>query len=184
MYAVIQTGGKQYRVTEGATLRVEKLNADEGASIDLDKVLMIGEGEDVKIGAPYVDGGKVTATIKSHGRGKKVTIIKFRRRKHHMKRQGHRQWYTELEITAIGGEKSASVSRPAKSSEKSTGEDDLTRVNGIGEVIEGKLKAMDITTFQQIADFTEEQVAEVNEKLHFKGRIEREEWVEQAKKLV
>ena len=103
MYAVIQTGGKQYRVTEGATLRVEKLNADEGASVDLDKVLMIGEGEDVKIGAPYIDGGKVTATVKSHGRGKKITIIKFRRRKHHMKRQGHRQWYTELEITGING---------------------------------------------------------------------------------
>jgi len=103
MYAVIQTGGKQYRVTEGAILRVEKLNADEGASVDLDRVLMIGEGEDVKIGAPYIDGGNVTATVKSHGRGKKVAIIKFKRRKHHMKRQGHRQWYTELEITGING---------------------------------------------------------------------------------
>jgi large subunit ribosomal protein L21 len=187
MYAVIQTGGKQYRVTEGETLRVEKLNADEGASVDLDKVLMIGEGDDVKIGAPYIDGGKVTATVKSHGRGKKVTIIKFRRRKHHMKRQGHRQWYTELEITAIGGNKSAPV-RSTPKQEVSTGPgtkgDDLTRINGIADVIEGKLKAMDITTFQQISDFTEEQVAEVNEKLHFKGRIEREEWVEQAKKLV
>ena len=103
MYAVVQTGGKQYRVTEGATLRVEKLKADEGASVELDKVLMVGEGESVKIGTPYVDGGKVTATVKSHGRGKKVNIIKFKRRKHHMKRQGHRQSYTELEITGIAG---------------------------------------------------------------------------------
>lgn len=103
MYAVIQTGGKQYRVTEGASLRVEKMNADEGASVELDKVLMVGEGDSVKVGAPYVEGGKVTATVKAHGRGKKVTIIKFRRRKHHMKRQGHRQWYTELEITGISG---------------------------------------------------------------------------------
>jgi large subunit ribosomal protein L21 len=103
MYAVIQTGGKQYRVTEGATLRVEKLKADEGASVELDKVLMVGEGDSVKIGTPYVDGGKVTATVKSHGRGKKVNILKFKRRKHHMKRQGHRQWYTELEITGITG---------------------------------------------------------------------------------
>jgi large subunit ribosomal protein L21 len=103
MYAVVQTGGKQYRVTEGATLRVEKLKADEGASVELDKVLMVGEGESVKIGTPYVEGGKVTATVKSHGRGKKVNIIKFRRRKHHMKRQGHRQWFTELEITGISG---------------------------------------------------------------------------------
>ena len=103
MYAVVQTGGKQYRVTEGATLRVEKLKADEGDSVELDKVLMVGEGESVKIGTPYVEGGKVTATVKSHGRGKKVNILKFKRRKHHMKRQGHRQWYTELEITGISG---------------------------------------------------------------------------------
>ena len=101
MYAVIQTGGKQYRVSEGATLKVEKLNADEGAAVELDKVLLVADGDDVKVGAPYVEGGKVTATVKSHGRGKKVNIIKFRRRKHHMKRQGHRQWYTELEITGI-----------------------------------------------------------------------------------
>jgi large subunit ribosomal protein L21 len=103
MYAVVQTGGKQYRVTEGATLRVEKIKADEGSSVEIDKVLMVGEGESVKIGTPYVEGGKVTATVKSHGRGKKVNIIKFKRRKHHMKRQGHRQWYTELEITGISG---------------------------------------------------------------------------------
>jgi len=101
MYAVIQTGGKQYRVTEGATLRVEKLDADEGASVELDKILAVGEGADVKIGAPYVEGGKVTATVQSHGRAKKVHILKFRRRKHHMKRQGHRQWFTELKITGI-----------------------------------------------------------------------------------
>lgn len=101
MYAVVQTGGKQYRVSEGDTIKVEKLIADEGASVELDKVLMVTNGDDVKIGAPYVDGGKVTATVKSHGRGKKVTIIKFRRRKHHMKRQGHRQWFTELQVTGI-----------------------------------------------------------------------------------
>lgn len=101
MYAVIQTGGKQYRVAEGATLKVEKIDADEGASVELDKVLMVADGDDIKVGAPYVDGGRVTATVKSHGRGKKVQIIKFRRRKHHMKRQGHRQAFTEIEITGI-----------------------------------------------------------------------------------
>ena len=101
MYAVIQTGGKQYRVSEGDTLKVEKLGAEEGASVDLDKVLMIADGEEIKVGTPYVDGGKVTATVKSHGRGKKVKIIKFKRRKQHLKRQGHRQWFTELEITGI-----------------------------------------------------------------------------------
>ena len=101
MYAVIQTGGKQYRVSEGDTLRVEKLGAEEGTSVDLDKVLMVANGDDVKVGTPYVEGGKVTATVKTHGRGKKVKIIKFKRRKQHLKRQGHRQWYTELEITGI-----------------------------------------------------------------------------------
>ncbi|MGD2119291.1 MAG: 50S ribosomal protein L21 [Chromatiales bacterium] len=103
MYAVIQTGGKQYRVSEGLTLKVEKLDAAEGDSVELDKVLMLANGDDIKVGAPYVEGGKVTATVKAHGRGKKVKIIKFKRRKHHMKRQGHRQAYTELEITGIAG---------------------------------------------------------------------------------
>ena len=97
MYAVIMTGGKQYRVSQGDKVRVEKLDAAEGDSIELDKV----DGDDIKIGAPVLDGGKVTAQVKAHGRGDKVEIIKFRRRKHHMKRQGHRQAYTELEITGI-----------------------------------------------------------------------------------
>jgi large subunit ribosomal protein L21 len=101
MYAVIQTGGKQYRVAEGDTLKIEKIAADEGASVELDKVLMIADGENVTVGKPFVEGGKVTATVTAHGRGKKVKIIKFRRRKHHLKRQGHRQWFTELSITGI-----------------------------------------------------------------------------------
>ena len=101
MYAVIQTGGKQYRVAQGDTLKVEKLEAGEGDSVQFDQVLMVGEGEDVKIGTPYVDGSTVTATVKAHGRGDKIEIIKFRRRKHHMKRAGHRQDYTEVEITGI-----------------------------------------------------------------------------------
>ncbi len=101
MYAVIQTGGKQYRVAEGDTLRVEKLAADPGAAIELDKVLMLAEGGDVKVGKPYLESGKVTATVKAHGRSKKVKIVKFKRRKQYLKRQGHRQWYTELEVTGI-----------------------------------------------------------------------------------
>ena len=103
MYAVIKTGGKQYRVTQGDTLRIETLDASEGDAVEFEQVLMVGEGDDVKIGTPLVDGGKVTATVKSHGRAKKVEIIKFRRRKHHMKKMGHRQNYTEVEITGISG---------------------------------------------------------------------------------
>jgi large subunit ribosomal protein L21 len=101
MYAVIVTGGKQYRVSQGDTLRVEKLDVAEGDKVELDRVLMVVDGDNIKIGAPVLDGGKVTAQVKSHGRGDKVEIIKFRRRKHHMKRQGHRQAFTELEITGI-----------------------------------------------------------------------------------
>lgn len=103
MYAVIKTGGKQYRVAQGDTLRLETLDGSAGDAIEFDQVLMVGEGADVKIGTPFLAGGKVTATIKSQGRGKKVEIIKFRRRKHHMKRMGHRQNYTEVEITGISG---------------------------------------------------------------------------------
>ena len=103
MYAVIETGGKQYRVIEGQTLKVEKLVAEVGASLDMNKVLMVANGEDIKIGKPFVDGGKVTAKILSHGRGDKIRIIKFRRRKHSRTTQGHRQSYTEVEITGIKG---------------------------------------------------------------------------------
>lgn len=101
MYAVIMTGGKQYRVNQGDVLQVEKLEVEEGSTIDFEKVLMTGEGADVTVGSPYIDGGKVSATVRKHGRGDKVEIIKFRRRKHYMRRQGHRQSFTEVEITNI-----------------------------------------------------------------------------------
>ena len=101
MYAVIESGGKQHRVVEGETLKLEKLEAGTGESVNFDKVLMVGEGADVKIGKPYVESGKVTAEVVSHGRGKKVSIIKFNRRKHFRKQQGHRQWFTEVKITGI-----------------------------------------------------------------------------------
>jgi large subunit ribosomal protein L21 len=101
MYAVIVTGGKQYRVEEGQTLKVEKIETATGESIQLEKVLLVGNGDDVKIGQPVVEGATVTAEIVAHGRHKKVKIIKFRRRKHSMKQMGHRQWFTELKITSI-----------------------------------------------------------------------------------
>lgn len=101
MYAVIKSGGKQHRVVEGETLKLEKLDAATGETIDFDQVLMVGEGADVKIGAPLVAGGSVTAEVIAHGRADKVSIIKFRRRKHSRKQQGHRQWFTEVKITGI-----------------------------------------------------------------------------------
>jgi large subunit ribosomal protein L21 len=103
MYAVIETGGKQYRVAAGDKVRVEKLDVEAGTSLDLDKVLMIADGDTVTLGKPFIEGTKVTAEVAGHGRHRKIKIIKFRRRKHHMKRQGHRQWFTELKITDIAG---------------------------------------------------------------------------------
>lgn len=103
MYAVIVTGGKQYRVAEGDVVRVESLPVEEGGAVEIDKVLMVTNGDDVKVGAPYIDGGKVTATVAAHGRGDKIKIVKFRRRKHSRKQMGHRQNYTEMKITGIAG---------------------------------------------------------------------------------
>jgi len=101
MYAVIVSGGKQYRVQEGHTLKLEKLAVEAGSNVEFDRVLLVADGDDVKIGAPVVEGAKVTAEVVSHGRAKKVHIMKFKRRKHHMKQMGHRQHFTEVKITGI-----------------------------------------------------------------------------------
>ena len=103
MYAVIKTGGKQYRVSAGEKLKVEQLPADIGSEIVLDQVLLVSSGEDLTLGTPLVSGAAVTAKVVSHGRGDKVHIYKMRRRKHYRKSQGHRQNYTEIEIVGITG---------------------------------------------------------------------------------
>lgn len=103
MYAVIKTGGKQYRVEEGDTLRVEKIEAATGETVDFDQVLLIANGDDVKVGQPLLDGAKVTAEVVEQARHKKIKVVKFRRRKHYRKQQGHRQWYTAVKITGIQG---------------------------------------------------------------------------------
>jgi len=101
MYAVIISGGKQYRVQEGDTLKLESLPQEVGSEVNFDQVLMVGEGEKITLGRPYLDSCKVSATVLSQGRGKKIEIVKFHRRKHHEKWQGHRQNYTEVKITQI-----------------------------------------------------------------------------------
>jgi large subunit ribosomal protein L21 len=103
MYAVIKTGGKQYKVAPGEKLKVELIPADVGAAVVLDQVLMVGDGATVRLGQPMITGASVTATVLGHGRGDKVTIFKMRRRKHYQKHQGHRQGYTELKIDGIVG---------------------------------------------------------------------------------
>jgi large subunit ribosomal protein L21 len=103
MYAVISTGGKQYRVSEGSVVRIEKLVADAGTDVEFSQVLLVGEGDKVKIGSPFLDGGKVVAKVQGHGKGDKVRIVKFRRRKHYLRQGTHRQPYTEVKVTSIVG---------------------------------------------------------------------------------
>ncbi len=194
MYAVVKTGGKQYRVAVGDKLKVESLDAQEGDKVTLDHVLMIGDGDSVEVGTPTLDK-TVEATVLSNGRGKKLRIVKFRRRQNSRTRTGHRQNYTELEITAIGGKAAAKKAAPKKAAApkkesapkkaapkaaKAEGADDLSKISGVGPVIVGKLEGLGITTFQQIADFTAEDIERIDGELNFKGRIERDEWVKQA----
>lgn len=200
MYAVIKTGGKQYRVSVGDKLKVESLAVEAGDKVTLDHVLMIGDGDNVQVGTPTLDS-TVEATVLSNGRGKKLRIVKFRRRQNSRTRTGHRQNYTELEITKIGGkgaakkaapkkeakpkaEKAEKKAAPKKATKKAEGADDLTKISGVGPVIVGKLEALGITTFQQIADFTAEDIERIDNELNFKGRIERDDWVKQAKEFL
>jgi len=101
MYAVIATGGKQYRVENGTILKVEKLDAEPGATVEFGEVLLIGDGDSIKVGAPLLKGGKVSATIEKHGKGEKKVIVKFRRRKHYLRQGTHRQQFTQVKITGI-----------------------------------------------------------------------------------
>jgi large subunit ribosomal protein L21 len=193
MYAVIKTGGKQHRVVEGETLKVEKIEVATGDTIQFDEVLLVSSGDNVAIGTPVVTGAAVKAEVISHGRADKVRIIKFRRRKHSMKRQGHRQWFTEIKITEIlaSGAKAAEPAKKAAAKPKAeakagpkaaatSGADDLTKISGVGPAIVKKLNVNGITSFSQIAAWTPEQVSEFDEKLNFKGRIERDDWIAQA----
>jgi large subunit ribosomal protein L21 len=218
MYAVIQSGGKQYRVAVGDKLKVETLKVEEGDSIDLDHVLMIADGEKLQIGTPVLDT-VVKARVLGHGRGDKIKILKLRRRKNSRTHRGHRQNFTELEITGIGGKKKAAPKAPAeakaapakeeakkpeakksaaktekikaekikeapKKAEKTTASDDLTQLKGVGPVIAKKLAGLGITGLQQVAEFTPEDVERVDAELNFKGRIDREDWIGQAKELL
>ncbi|MBS1174964.1 MAG: rplU [Burkholderiaceae bacterium] len=172
MYAVIKTGGKQYRVVAGQKLKIEQIAADIGQQITLDEVLAVGSGEGLVVGTPLVSGASVIAEVLSQGRHDKVRIFKMRRRKHYQKRQGHRQNYTEILISDIAhgtqsAKASAAVAAPAKKAAKTkkTG-DDLTIIEGIGPKIAELFIAEGITTFAQLADTSVERMTEI---LHAAG---------------
>ena len=122
MYAVIETGGKQYRVQPGDVISVEKLNVSAGEEIKFDKVLVMGEGADVKVGTPYLDAA-ITGKVVENGRGKKVIIYKYKAKKDYRKKQGHRQPYTMVEIIEVGGEKAPAKEEPAQADEEPTAEE-------------------------------------------------------------
>lgn len=148
MYAVIKTGGKQYKVAAGEKIKVEQMPADIGAEITIDQVLAVGSGDQISVGAPLVAGATVSATVLAHGRHEKVRIFKMRRRKHYKKQQGHRQNYTELFVSRIAsalGETTAAA--PAR-----VVPDDLVKIEGIGPKINEIVNKAGIVTFQQLAD--------------------------------
>lgn len=224
MYAVIKTGGKQYRVAVDDKITVERLKGEEGDILELNEVLMVTDGDNVEVGAPMIEGASVAAELVEQARGKKIIIFKKKRRKGYRRRNGHRQDLSVLKITEIltGGkkpskkaaakpaakpkaeakpkteakpaaEKKAAAPKPAAKKDalpegalfaKPAGDaDDLKVISGVGPVLEKKLNAIGIYTYAQVAAFTKEDIANVDDALSFKGRIDRDDWLSQAKKL-
>ncbi|PLW76422.1 50S ribosomal protein L21 [Cohaesibacter celericrescens] len=207
MFAVIKTGGKQYTVSPDDILKIEKLDGEAGDTVVFDSVLLVGGEGDAQVGAPLVDGATVAAEIVDQGRGRKIIIFKKRRRQNSRRRNGHRQHFTSVKITEIltGGKapsKAAKKATPAKKeaapaeekapAKKAPAEgaalftapagdaDDLKKISGVGPVLEGKLNALGVTQFAQVAAFSADDIAKLDDALSFKGRIERDNWLEQA----
>ncbi|MFQ5563756.1 MAG: 50S ribosomal protein L21 [Parvularculaceae bacterium] len=224
MYAVVKTGGKQYRVAKDDIIKVERLPGEAGDQVTLGEVLLVGEGGDVAVGAPKVEGAAVAAEILEQTRAAKIVVFKKRRRKNYRRKKGHRQHLTVLKVTDIltdGAKpkpKAAAKKPAAKKAEKPAAEpkeaeaetpkteakkpetkkpaakkaapkektgaaDDLKQLSGVGPALEKKLHEAGVTTFAQIAAWTKADIAEIDEKFSFQGRIEREDWVAQARKL-
>jgi len=221
MFAVIKTGGKQYRVAKDDLIVVERLPGDAGDSVTLDEVLMLG-GDKPAIGSPTVDGAAVMAEVVSQTRGDKIVVFKKKRRKGYRRTAGHRQLQTVLKVTDIltdgAKPKKAAKSEPKKAEKKAEAKtekpaakdaapkadekaketaaaaetpkfldapqgeaDDLKKISGVGPALEKKLHGLGIYHFSQIAAFTADEIAMVDDHLNFKGRIERDDWVGQAK---
>ena len=218
MYAVIKTGGKQYKVAANDEITVEKIDANEGDEHAFEEVLMLGDGDDVTVGAPTVKGAAVVGEVVGQGKGDKVIIFKKRQRSTYKRKKGHRQLETTIKITAILPEgvdvkklkkadkktkseekvvikeeaPKAKKAAPAPKAEKpaakkaapaAAGNDDLTKLKGVGPAYAKKLNEAGITSFAQIAALDAAGVAELEEKLNAAGRVERDGWIEQAKEL-
>jgi large subunit ribosomal protein L21 len=199
MYAVIRTGGKQYRVAPDDVLDIERIPGEAGDAVEFADVLMIAGDTEPQVGTPLVDGASVAAELVEQFRGEKITIFKKKRRTTYRRKQGHRQELTKVRITDIltGGakpKKAAKEKPAAKKAEKAAEttetpaaadfNDDVKLIGGIGPALEKKLAAEDITSLKQIAELTAADVERLDSELALKGRIERDEWVQQAKDLI
>jgi large subunit ribosomal protein L21 len=212
MFAVIKSGGKQYRVAAEDVLQIGNITGEVGDIVEIGHVLAYGNGDDVTIGAPFVDGALVTAEVVAQGRGRKVIAFKKRRRQNSRRKRGHRQLLTTVRISEIliGGAKpskkaaaksektekaektaeaGAAAKKPAKAkaapaAEAAGFDDDVSLISGVGPVLKEKLAAAGITSLKQIAAWKKKDIAKFDEELEFSGRIERDEWVEQAKELI
>ena len=202
MFAVIKTGGKQYRVAADDLLKVEKVAGEAGDIIEFPHVLVVGEGEDVTLGAPFIDGASVAAEVVEQGRGKKVIAFKKRRRQNSRRTRGHRQLLTTVRISEIltGGAKPSKKpaakkdAAPKKADDKvdtaaaplftapKGDKDDLTTIKGIGPVAAGQLNEQGITTFAQIAALSDKDVARIDEAMPFSAD-QIKDWRDQAKEL-
>jgi large subunit ribosomal protein L21 len=198
MFAVIKTGGKQYRVAANDLLKVEKVAGNAGDIVQFNEVLMVGEGEGAAVGAPTVAGALVTAEVVEQGRAAKVIAFKKRRRQNSKRTRGHRQHLTTIRIAEIltGGAKpsgkvalKASVAKAPKAAEPAAAPtagiiDDVEVIGGVGPALKKKLAGAGITTLTQIAAMSAADMAKVDEDLKLGGRTEREQWIEQAKELL
>ncbi|MCL4161137.1 UNVERIFIED_CONTAM: hypothetical protein GTU68_016805 [Idotea baltica] len=195
MFAVLKTGGKQYKVQSGDVLKIEKLAATAGDKIQFNEILMLG-GDSTVVGSPTVEGAAVQADVLEQGKGEKLIHFVKRRRKHSSKRtKGHRQQLTVIRVTdilasgadasgvmaAIGAGSAAPVAAaPAKKAAREGGADDLKKISGVGPKLEGLLHENGVFHFDQISAWNAEEVAYMDDQLSFKGRIDRDNWIEQA----
>jgi large subunit ribosomal protein L21 len=197
MYAVIRTGGKQYRVAPDDVLDIEKIPGIAGDIVEFGEVLLVGGDGEPQLGAPLIAGASVAAEVVEQHRGEKIIIFKKKRRQNYRRKNGHRQSLTLIRVTEIltGGakpKKAAAKAKPAagetaaapKKAKAAEFTDDVKLIAGVGPALEKKLAALGVTSLKQIAEFTAADIERIDTELAFKGRIEREEWVEQAKDLI